>query len=603
MVQLNTSYDSSIHQKIFILKGEESYARTTDTIATLITNFGNYTSNIRKCHVGLEIQVLREIGDSNLFIYCNDELLYSIPWSDSGMAQIIDSDWNDKGVYWENGKLIIGKYDYANHINTGLFLTYNRDHKIEVRYDGNDKCLASKSKPILFNVPKPNTFMTRLEFGVEDPVYHPPQEVDDITLTLIAYKELSSTKMIDIYDDSTTPSTLLDTVELEENEPVTLSLGALSHGLHNIRASWEGDNECYGCEQTVDISYGFNIINIERPLTLIQGQTGKVSFNVLDFFGNPFPDYHLTFKLVEKVNDEWEVISSVFPNFNNGRVAITGASISSRPYAIARGNAWRGESMKTNIIEVGSLDVISEKPIVNRVFNNSGSYAGGNGIFNVTVNNPQGQALTVPEIPLTIHATTPFEETTLTGITDSNGKYRKGIQSKYAGVVNVDVSVTGTEVSNTASWIVAEYWWSMSNPMIQIGTPELQMTMTLSKTSEGFKFSSPYGIISYARFYYNPNTLNPNDEKYPIEGVYLIEFDVTNDEILKDNPYSAVNGHEIALKRNKHYKILHDCDDGSIEVYVDGIYKGTNDWDYDYFEINFASAEITIDNLVIARSE
>ena len=44
MVQLNTTYDSSIHQKIFVLKGDEAYARTTDTIATLITDFDNYAT-------------------------------------------------------------------------------------------------------------------------------------------------------------------------------------------------------------------------------------------------------------------------------------------------------------------------------------------------------------------------------------------------------------------------------------------------------------------------------------------------------------------------------------------------------------------------------
>ena len=95
MVQLNTTYDSKIHQKVFVLKGDEAYARTTDTIATLITDFGDYDSHINYCHVGLEIQVLRELGKSHLFIYCDDELIYKIPWADSGMAQIIDEEWNE----------------------------------------------------------------------------------------------------------------------------------------------------------------------------------------------------------------------------------------------------------------------------------------------------------------------------------------------------------------------------------------------------------------------------------------------------------------------------------------------------------------------------
>lgn len=598
MVQLNTTYDSSIHQKIFVLRGDEAYARTTDTIATLITDFDNYSSYISKCHVGLEIQVLRELGESTLHIYCDDEEIYAIPWVDSGMAQVIDSDWNDKGVYWEDGKLIIGKYDYENHINTGLFLLYDVEHMIKIRYDGNKRCLGSKADPIIFTVPTPDTFATELTFNKVNPRYAPDTTIDDVTLTLTCQNELTSSKMIDIYDDSTTPSTLLDTVELEQDTPLTVTLSGLSDGLHNIRASWNGDYECYGSETTMNVSMGYKITQLEYPSMLISGNAGTLSCTVLDYFNNPYVG--LGFAVVEYIpNWGWETIS---PDSNltdgNGFVSIDPVYYSSREFAITDGN-WYGDKHTTNVISPSKLQVAFDNPISDRRLYYDGTWGVATNNLTVNVLDENNQKISVGDIPLTIRFKNFIYDDSYDEVTDATGTYTGGYNSKIAGLINTTVTVKNTQVSETVNWIVPEYWWSSSNNK-QVGTSTNTEAMVISKVSNGFKFKAETSGSATARFLFNPNS-DPSDIKVPIQGIYSVEFDC-----ISYGSEFYLYGEEVTSNlRNKHIKILHNLNTGVVKMYADGnLFDTITGMNINNFPLRTRNGNnVVIDNLVIVREQ
>ena len=594
MVQLNTTYDSSIHQKIFVLKGDEAYARTTDTIATLITDFGDFDSHINYCHIGLEIQVLRELGNSTLFIYCDDELLYAIPWADSGMAQIIDEDWNEKGVYWINGKLVIGKYEEEDYSDTqqgesrivdstGLYLLYDVDHTIKVRYGGNKNCLGS-SENIKFNVPTPTKFVSELVFNKDEQRYAPNTTIDDLTLTLTCGNDLTTAKSVKIYDDISGTPVLLDTVSLTQDVPVTLSLSGLSDGLHPIRALWQGDGESYSSEETIHISVGYKIINLEYPPYLISGTVGTLSCNVLDYFDEPW------IGIGAFVGDDgsWEPISNASTSDSHGFVSFNQVYFSEYPFFVQIGG-WNGEKHTIPIINPSAIQVTFNEPITESFRSRYGDWTQATNTITATVMGANNQPIQVADMPLVVKLESFRPTQTWESLTNANGVYSQLLTTNDPRVITATVTLKGTQISNTAKWTVPEYWWSNSNNK-QAGSYTADGGITVTKVSNGFKFESKSPSYQNVYFGYGSDT-----------GVYIIEFD----NVISNGTGSAnILGHGMSMPFSGHYKFIHDLDNSTVKQYFNGREGLT--WSYSPKRFEFGCENdyySIIDNLVIVREE
>ena len=481
MVQLNTTYDSSIHQKVFVLKGDEAYARTTDTIATLITDFGDFDNHISYCHIGLEIQVLRELGDSHLLITIDGESLEPIPWSDSGMAEIIDSDWNEKGVYWENGKLLIGKYSLNPLINTGLYLLYDVEHKIEVRYEPNNYCLGSSAKPIVFTVPTPDVFTSTLTLNPLTTRFAPDDEVD-MKLSFDCDNQTTTAKSVRIYDNDV----LVETVEVTQDIFTMLELGVLSTGLHTIKAVFEGDDEAYASETSLDISVGYKITNVEYPSYIIQGNTGTLSCNVLDYFNEPYVDLGVS---VAEYNDGgWESISSQSTTDGYGFVSINPVNYSEKEFAITDGN-WYSERHTTNIINPTSISLELDKSITmehesNRV---SGTLLSNN------------QPITVKGVAISLTLSNFYDSTSNTVYTNDNGGFSLNMDGEILnGVHRVDTLARIGSRWSKVVWRRLSHWWSSSDNKYNGNSTNTYATIV--KKSNGFGLvnsSSNWGNVSF----------------------------------------------------------------------------------------------------------
>ena len=592
MVQLNTTYDSSIHQKVFVLKGDEAYARTTDTIATLITDFGDFDNHISYCHVGLEIQVLRELGNSNLQIYCDDEHLYTIPWSNDHMGEIIDSDWNEKGVYWENGKLLIGKYSLNPLVNTGLYLLYDVEHKIEVRYDPNNYCLGSSAKPIVFTVPTPDVFASTLTLNPLTTRFAPDDEVD-MKLSFECDNQTTTAKSVRIYDNDV----LVETVEVTQDIFTMLELGVLSTGLHTIKAVFEGDDEAYASETSLDISVGYKITNLQYPSYVIVGDDGSLSCNVLDYFNEPYVG--LGVSVAEYNNGSWSSISSTGQTNSQGFININSVQYSEKEFAVTI-DGWYDEKHRTNIINPTNVNVAFNDPIVDRPLFDNNIWGSADSPITATV---YGDNHPIGGMPLTITIKNPFFEQTDSGMTDLAGNWYSSYGSNYAGKLTVTVSVNGTDVSNSASFIIPEHWWSNSENK-QVGNFIKGEGITVSKESRGFKLQSINGVSNPSlRFPFNPNTNDPNNPQFPVEGIYLIDFDVVY-AIGNDKMYIGSTLVNTSNWSGNHIQIVNNCTTGTSTIYVNGSQSTTITSDkYFYMGMYYGGAIMVINNLVIARSE
>ena len=588
MVQLNTTYDSSIHQKIFVLKGDEAYARTTDTIATLITDFDNYATYIEKCHVGLEIQVLRELGVSKIYIYIDDEVPWEIPWSDSGMAQIIDEDWNEQGVYWENGKLIIGKYDHDNNINTGLFLLYDVEHTINVRYDGNKNCLGSSAKPIVFTVPKPDYFDTTLTFNKENPRYAPDTTINDITVTLTSDHQMTSAKTINIYDVTSSTPVLLDTVDLEQDVATPITLEGLEDGLHKIRASWVGDSESYATDSELNISVGYKIINLEYPSYILHGSHGTLSCTVLDYFDEPYVGLPIT--VVEYVeNTGWNPISQQVNADNYGVVSIDPVYYSENKFAITDGH-WYSEKYSTPIINPTNL--------VFFITDNAEVDEGQNVELKMLCAIEDDSGMVRAEgVPITVTAVSPYG-TTYTGkyYTDSQGIAYPSIQkndvNQYKGRVRITASLDDfPQISSSTNWEIYKYWLSHGQNKVY-GVPTVSEYADLSVTSTAFWFKA-FDENGYILF---------DTER---TGTFVYEFDVVNSRRSSNHIIMNKTIQMLGISDGCHVEIRHNISSRNYSTYVNGTetYTGsTSQYGLKIYPDN-ESGGISLENIKIERVE
>lgn len=577
MVQLNTTYDSKIKEKIFILKGDEGYARTTDVIANLITDFDDYDTHISSCHVGVEIQVLRELGESTIDIYINDEVK-TIPWSYDNMDEIIDSTWNENGVYWENGKLIIGKYETSPElIETGLYLPYDVEHTIRVRYNGNKYCLGSSSKPIVFTVPTPNAFRSMLTLSSESPRYAPNTEIDDLSLLFQCENQIEEPKTVKIYDDDT----LLATATVEKDVPTTVNVGVLSDGLHTLKAVFDGDDEAFGSTTQYYVSVGYNIGNLEYPSSVINGATGTLSCKVTDYFNEPLIGYGIC--VSEYTDGEgWSEISQTVESDSDGLVTIDPVYFTNKPFAVTIGSSYM-DTHTTNVISPTSLSMnlgsqyvvpSSSTTITGAVYSN-------------------GSIIPVEGIGITFISTdVDGKEYEWNAVTGSDGKYSTTIQTDANGKVEIVGWVDNSLVNNRVYLDVLRYWWDRDDNK-QYGYAQSNNVSTIN-TNRGYKFENLTETDGTVVFNYYGG------------GKWVTEFDLVD---IKDGAYNYLkfNGRDIFETEHlvgtpSHWRIEHDADN-TVRWYVDNVLWQTYIYTTRAFVIGLNYDSIIIDNLMIERTE
>lgn len=280
MVNLMTKYDSTLKDKIFVLKGDESYVRTTDTLLNL-TNYDD--SSILNMTFDMELNVLRDIGESNIIVYDNDEVLYSIEWSDTP-SEITFPD----GMTWDGDKLIISDVSF----------NYDEEHDVYARYMGSNQCRLSTSKHYPFNVPTPDKFTSTIRntgsvsfdadgvFSINTRVtFSSPVEVErPYNIDMYVDGELYHT-----YKGNITANATILNREMYVNQD---GMPILSQGKHHVRLRYRGDEYTTASEIEYDISLGYIITldSYDTPFVPSQ-QWFDVSWN------------HVTVKLINHLNN------------------------------------------------------------------------------------------------------------------------------------------------------------------------------------------------------------------------------------------------------------------------------------------------------------
>lgn len=246
-------------KKVFMLRGDEAYARSTDT-ALSYSNL--VTGDIRGFKIDLTVNLYRTIGSSTVLIYDGDTVIKSVNVASNQSSVTISN----------------------------VYLSYNVEHSLQAVYQGNSQCLKSKSKRIALTEPLPSSLATSIEF-----VDAPTQVSVDSDATLNLYAHIDNVAVPD-----GTPILLYVDDELIGQEDTsdgsaTIHTGALELGLHNIQAVIEQSATVNRVESEIQISSGVNITYDSVPTVFYNGMDNTVKIRVNDWYGNGVSGANVSF--------------------------------------------------------------------------------------------------------------------------------------------------------------------------------------------------------------------------------------------------------------------------------------------------------------------
>ena len=524
MVQLNTTYDKTLKEKVFVLKGEEAYARTTDVLADIISDFDDCNSHINYCRVGLEVDVLREVGDAFVNIYDNDIMLLSIPWGED-MDTIINNDYyNNQGIYWQDDKLIIGS---STDVDTGFFMDYDVEHNIRVDYTGNKQCLSSKSDVISFVEEKPDSYSSTLNVTTSETSYDVGDTVTfNVTLS-ISTSDIQHT--IQVYDNGS----LIDTLTIDANEPTTYTKSGLSEGLHSFRFYFIGDEEAFSSETTKDISVGYKLVLESVPSYAVNGVPVSVGVRLTNYFNNP-----LELKTINMIDDYGEISQSTARTDENGYVLIEPVYVGTTPIRAVYRNEltsknYYSEKVTIPIYSPSRIDITPSRRVI---ANNETS--------DITIT-PYPSLNKDLNVPLTIERSSGTTSDTV--VVPSNLEY--GIET-ITGDGNGDITITANIGDVTATEVIEDVlqYWSVVN-QTEFGKSYYNSYCTLSIVDNGYRWR---GIQNY-------NTPRLTFSSSPKSSNLLLEFDVisapasnslgvfTSSDPSNTNSFSVANGDKVSI--------------------------------------------------------
>lgn len=281
---LNTQYDATLKEKVFVLKGEEDYARTTDCILTEITHYdesgvaidedngrrADWNHWLQYMKVEFRVEVLRDIGESVVALYDNDTMIGEpLAWSDE-----------TEYVEW--------KYESPSKDNR-MNLAYDVEHNIYAKFMGNKKCLKSQSKTYTFMEATPDAYQSSLEIMTYSRYYTSPS--GSFKVKLIA-EEYVSGKSVEVYCDDTSLGTFTtDSSGLTSN--ITFPSN-LTDGIHTFYAKFNGDDEINSSEVTKQVSVGLVLEDFSYPHVVVTGAIGTVKGKVVDYFGNGWGNEYIS---------------------------------------------------------------------------------------------------------------------------------------------------------------------------------------------------------------------------------------------------------------------------------------------------------------------
>lgn len=521
MVQLNTIYDKTLKEKIFILKGEEGYARSTDCILDEILHDGerrsDWDTHIEYMLLEFRVDVLRDIGASYVVLYDNDEVLGSYPFD-------------------TNSHHIDFKYEDQEHDNR-LKFDYGVEHNLYAKYMGNKNCLKSKSKIYTFNEPLPRAYTSTLSFRDLNTNY----DTGTISFDVVLNSEDGFVgKTIKVYKDSS----LFGEYVTEDDGSVNVEMEINVEGLHKISAVFEGDSTLSYSECSQDISVGYKIDITDYPLSVLN--TGDLTYTatVKDYLDKPVSN--LT---VSTMASNMEIVGDEAITDTNGSATLTIPNSSFNSFVhddklsyLCKTDNTSSSLVETNWYQDAEVSFTSKPNYIT---------LGTLVIVEGSVSNVSSPA----NVELTYNNSTDFIKTNV--ITDSNGNFSYKLQGRGAGLVGV----TATIPNDSETFVIEDLLqiWDKMNDMSNIFYYE--DSGTVRSEFSGWRFTPTDNI---SRIYFGQTR---DEHRYEST---VIEF-----KVVSTSGITKINTIPITFSANDVIRIETKTLDGKIRIDKNGKWAGS----------------------------
>ena len=377
--------DREVSKKFFMVRGDERYARTTDTLIT-VTETGN--NEFAGYYVNINVEVLRCLGSSKCLVYDGDEM--------------------------------IGSFNTTSNVRTHTFsnlLIGYGEHNFRAEFQSNERCIGSVSKTVTSSMDIPAIYQTSLSF--DNVIVYPSQTTITKTVELSGGKVSSyyASKTIKVYVDG-----VESTSATTDNRGVaTITLTGLDRGSHSISAEFESDGSLYGSitSQTIDVGYNVNIISY--PITFLNDGTDVVVVQVVDNNNNAVSGATVSFDNATAITD------------SDGIANITVQGISEGTYHASCGGDV-SEDIIVDVLEFESITLTAQDGVVV-----GGKNMRGSELLTATIT---GESIN--HIPITFSG-----DESINGVqyTDSDGV--ASVVYRGSGKGNVNVTATYGELTST----------------------------------------------------------------------------------------------------------------------------------------------------------
>lgn len=411
MARVSIYYDKDLKEQFFMVRGDERYARSTKTILAK----GAVTTSTYDFCIKLNVNVLRDVGQSAIMIYDNDAPVGMIP------------DWEST--------------DNSREIPISE-LTYGADHVFTAKYMGNKECSPSWSNAITVNVPDTNRAVSNLTFLNTNSQFIPHDSLSN-TITLTNDKDnplYNIDQPIEVFYDG---NSIGDPILTNDEGQITFSISDVGDiGLHTIRAEYGGGEHLTTKTINMSISVGYILEPVSTPSLIIKGVETSFRISLKDCLGNPIQNtniqmidtYHSSLTPIDVVSTNAQGIATFTETIND---ANSDGGMQHYQFLSTISNVEYDTNVDVPYVIPSSLTITSSTPQL---------YQGEETVLSIQTNS------TLSNTPIQI--TGDLEETLYT---DSNGLATKTITGVGTGAKSL-VAHFGSLTKNITLNDYIQYW-------------------------------------------------------------------------------------------------------------------------------------------------
>lgn len=315
MFNVTTKYDKigNERKKVFMIRGEESYARTVDVVMTY-TETG--TDNIQGFPVTFNVTLYRNLGDSQLVFYDGEEPIGTVT-----------------------------THDYTQQYTFSTRLSWGADHKIWVQYKANKQTLGKKSKSVSFHKAIPSQYVPTITFTSGTQINEGASYTATGNITFLGETVADGTAV-----DISLDGTLVNTV-FTENGAFSCSVGNLAEGKHTVTAETLQSEVMNAKAQNRTVHSGYDISFSQASQRVVDGVTYTYKILVKNFSGTPISGISVSFANTSQTTN------------SNGIATFTLPALDTGLYLASCGGSY-SEYLQVENVSPSPIQVSSPKPVV-----------------------------------------------------------------------------------------------------------------------------------------------------------------------------------------------------------------------------------------------